>query len=293
MVRKSGRAFIVSNDYDCAANFDKLKGTHKDAERMAQAFEHLGYDVISRSNLMYGELINFISEAAASPYAPSHKRLVFIFSGHGMNGDKLFDEHGRHRGTTGGKLCSQEGRTIEIENILDQFKPDKNPALGRMARLFFIDACRGSEEDIGVTLPLRTRGMFEKGGQFLVPDRVPKDGNILVAYSTLPNHKAYEKSDGGLWMKLLAEAVMTQNDDITVVLTEVSSRLKKQCQSYPAFQTPQCINQLTERINFLAESGKHIYICVCLSYVAVCFMITIMQNYFCVYPIYLLSMHSL
>ena len=261
VVRKSGRAFIVSNDYDCAANFDKLKGTHKDAERMARAFTHLGYDVIPRRNLMYGELINFISETAASPYAPSHKRLVFIFSGHGMNGDKLFDEHGRHRGTTGGKLCSQEGKTIEIESILDQFKPDKHPTLGRMARLFFIDACRGSEEDIGVTLPLRTRGMFERGGQFLIPDdRVPKDGNILVAYSTLPNHKAYEKSDGGLWMRLLAEAVMTQNDDITV--------LKKQCQSYPAFQTPQCINQLTERINFLAESGKHnIH-----SYVAICHM---------------------
>ena len=105
-----------------------------------------------------------------------------------------------------------------------------------------------------------------------MPDRVPKDGNILVAYSTLPNHKAYEKSDGGLWMKLLAEAVMTQNDDITVVLTEVSSKLKKQCQSYPAFQTPQYINQLTERINFLAESGKHnihmclFVICSCLFY---------------------------
>ena len=114
--------------------------------------------------------------------------------------------------------------------------------------------------------------MFERGGQFLIPDGVPKDGNVLVAYSTLPNHKAYEKSDGGLWMKLLAEAVMTQNDDITVVLTEVSSRLKKQCQSYPAFQTPQYIKQLTERINFLAESGKYIYICGCLSYVAVYFM---------------------
>ena len=257
VTRKSGKAFIVSNDYDCAVNFDKLKGTHKDAERMAHAFTHLGYDVVPRRNLMYDELTSFISEAASFPYAPSHERLVFIFSGHGVSGDKLFDEYGRPRGNTGGKICSQEGGTIEIEKIIDQFKPDKHQVLGRMARLFFIDACRGSEEDIGVTLPFRTRGMSERGGKFLIPDRVPKQGNILVAYSTLPNHKAYEKSDGGLWMTLLTEAIVTQNDDIAAVLTEVRGRLMKQCQSYPAFQTPQCINQLTERINFLAESGKH------------------------------------
>ena len=255
-----GVAFIVSNDYDCAINFDKLKGTHKDAEKMARAFTHLGYDVVARRNLLHDEFIRFISETAALSYAPSCKRLVFIFSGHGVIGERLFDMYGRPRGNASGKICSQEGHEVEIESIIDQFKPDKYPALGRMARLFFIDACRGTEEDIGVTL--HTRGMSGKGGQFLVPERVPKDGNILVAYSTLPNHKAYEKDDGSLWMNLLAEAVTTQNDDIAVVLTDVSSRLKKKCETFPVFQTPQCINQLTERVNFLAESGMYIVFCV-------------------------------
>ena len=251
---KPGAAFIVSNDYVGAVNFDKLNGTHKDAERMVKVFTALGYVVVERKNLMFDKLIDFISEAADLPYTPSYKRLVFVFSGHGVIGERLIDKQGRWRGNAGGKVCSQEGHEIEIESIIDQFKPDKHPALGRMARLFFFDVCRGTEEDKGV--PLQTRGMSERGGQFLAPERVPKHGNILVAYSTLPNHKAYELGSGSLWIEFLTKAILTQEDDITAILTDVSGRIEKVFQSFGVFQTPQYISQLTERVNFLRESRE-------------------------------------
>ena len=219
---------------------------------------------------MLDELIKFVDEAAALPYTQSYKRLVFIFSGHGVNGEKLYNKQRKLRGYASGKLCSQEGHTIEIESIIDHFKPDKHPALGRMARLFFIDACRGDEVDLGVTL--QTQGMQEKGGQllherggqFLVQERVSKHANILVAYSTLPNHKTYEEGDGSLWMKFLSEAILNQNEDITTILTDVSNRLNKECKPLPLFLTPQSINQLTERVNFLGEylSGTIVTTCV-------------------------------
>ena len=263
VMNKPGVAFIVSNDYDHTVKLKTLKGTHKDAEKMVGVFTQLGYEVVARKNLTLGELIKFVSEAAALPYTPSYRRLVFTFSGHGVVGETLYDQYGRPRGNASGKLCSQEGHEIEIESIIDQFKPDKYPALGRMARLFFFDVCRGTEEDKGVTL-LQPRGMIGKGGQFMVPDRVPKGGNILVAYSTLPNHRAYELGSGSLWIKLLTEAILNQNDDIAVILTDVSSRLTEAYKSFPVFQTPQCINQLTERVNFLREllAGSYIYICI-------------------------------
>lgn len=243
--KKPGVAFIVSNDYDCqpgkfSEKLDKLRGTHQDAEKMASVFETLGYQVVKGKNLMYDELFSFICEAADLPYTPSYKRLVFTFSGHGVAGDRLFDQRRQYRGNASGKLCSQEGRDIEIEQIIDQFKPDKHPALGRMARLFFFDVCRGDEEDVGV--PLQPRGVTAKGGGFLIPERVPKDGNILVAYSTLPNHKAYELKDGSLWMKFLSEAILNQSDDIAVILTDVSSRVKEEFKHFNRFETPQCIN---------------------------------------------------
>ena len=251
VMNKPGVAFVVSNDYSHTANLKTLSGTHKDAEKMVGVFTQLGYKVVVRKNLTLDELIKFVREAASLPYTPSYRRLVFTFSGHGMVGETLYDHHGRARGNASGKLCSQEGREIEIESLIDQFKPDKYPALGRMARLFFFDVCRGTEEDKGV--PLQSRGIVEKGGEFLVLERVPKDGNILVAYSTLPNHRAYELGSGSLWIKFLTEAILHQNDDITVILTDVSNRLDEAYKSFSVFQTPQSINQLTERVNFLGE----------------------------------------
>ena len=83
VMNKSGVAFIVSNDYDCAPKFDILKGTHKDAERMAKVFTQLGYEVVARKNLKRNELISFISEAAALPYTPSHKRFHLFWAWNG------------------------------------------------------------------------------------------------------------------------------------------------------------------------------------------------------------------
>ena len=259
MTNRPGIAYIISNSYDSSAQLGKLEGAHKDAEKMIEVFTQLRYEVVARRNLTRDGLIRFISEAASRAYAPSYKRLVFTFSGHGVSGETLYDRFGTPRGNASGKLCSQEGNEIEIESIIDQFKPDKHPALGRMARLFFFDVCRGTEEDHGVPLQARSQmddgQMSERGGEFLLPDdRVPKDGNILVAYSTLPNHKAYELRSGSLWIKFLTEAILNQNDEISVILTDVRSRfLQEFKRCYPVLQTPQCINKLTGRVNFLGE----------------------------------------
>ena len=243
-----GVSFIVSNDYSTQqahqCGLKVLNGTHRDAEKMSEAFSKLGYEVVPRRDLTLPDLVDFVNKAAARPCHPSYKRLVFVFSGHGN----------RY-----GEIYCQEGGVVNVEEMIRQFTPDKHSHLGRMARLFFFDACRGDAVDHGVELT--TRGV-SRGGGFLSPDRVPTHGNILVAYSTLPFHESYELHSGGVWMSLLAEAIQSQNDDITVVLTDVSSRLTKMCTADPLFQnpqkfqTPQCINQLIEHVNFLAESSQ-------------------------------------
>ena len=258
-----GAAFIVSNDYKThQSGLGALNGTHKDAAKMTAAFNKLNYEVVSRENMTTQQLIAFVVKAASLPYGPSYRRLVFVFAGHGAAGKQLFDEYGRPSGNAGGQIYTQEGGMMGIEELVSQFKPDKNrPQLGKMARLFFFDVCRGTNDDVGVELI--SRGFAsDRGGSFLTPDRVPTYGNILISYSTLPTYKSYEVFSGGLWMGLLAEAIQTQNNDLSVVLTDVSRKLTEICKSsFPYFQTPQCINQLTERVNllgeFLSQSPQH------------------------------------
>ena len=252
-----GAAFIVSNDYRThQSGLLALNGTHKDAAKMTAAFTNLNYEVVSRENMTKQQTIAFIRDAASLPYSSSYKRLVFVFAGHGAAGKQLFDEFGTPSGTAGGLIYTQDEGTVNIDWLINQFNPDQNrPQLGRMARLFFFDVCRGTNDDVGVEL-ITSRGFgSDRGGHFLTPDRVPSNGNILVAYSTLPTYKSYEVFSGGLWIGLLAEAIQTQNDDLSVVLTDVRIKLTEICRAnFPYFQTPQCINQLTERVNLLGES---------------------------------------
>ena len=257
-VSRIGAAFIISNDYNDQfarqKGLKKLNGPHIDAEKMTTAFSRLNYEVVSHRNRTKQQLTDFIVEAASLPYRPSYKRLVFVFAGHGAAGKQLYDQYGRPSGNTGGQIYTQEGNMLEIEEIINHFQPDNaRPQLGKMARMFFFDVCRGQNDDVGVEL--MSRGLTtDRGGNFLTPDRVPTHGNILIAYSTLPTYKSYEVSSGGLWMGLLAKAIQTKNDDLTVVLTDVRAQLTEICKSsFPYFQTPQCINQLTERVNFLGE----------------------------------------
>ena len=230
-----GVALIVSNDYSTSNYLPRLSGTHKDAENMTAAFTKLKYEVFSRKNIAKQELIDFINKFAAYTYPPSYRRLVFVFSGAGLpaaNG--------------GEKVITEEGDSLNVEELVDKFNPNKYPHLGTMARLFFFDMCRGT--------------MTQSNHVSMVTCRVPTHGNILIAYSTLPNHQAYEDQSGGVWMRLLAEAIQTQNDDITLVLSNVSNKLaerfKSEKSNFPVWQTPQCISQLTEHVNFLKESSK-------------------------------------
>ena len=250
-----GVAFIVSNDYSTnQSGLHVLNGTHRDAEKMSESFSKLGYEVVPRRDMSRPDLIDFVGKAAAWPCHPSYKRLVFVFSGHG---------------NCNGVIYSQEGGVVNVEDIINQFKPDKQLHLGKMARLFFFDACRGDAVDPGVVIP--------KGGGFLTSDRVPTHSNILVAYSTLPNHKSFEVDTGGLWTDLLAKAIQTQNDEITTVLTEVSRQLTEICKSLPVFMTPQCISQLTDHVNFFAEmpsSGNGLQVIlltrICILIISIC-----------------------
>ena len=68
-----------------------------------------------------------------------------------------------------------------------------------MARLFFIDACRGTSDDIG-------RVVAPRGGKPLEGARIPSTAyNILLAHSTISGYRSYEiEGKGGIWMQVLA-----------------------------------------------------------------------------------------
>ena len=137
--------------------------------------------------------------------------------------------HGSKKGILG--RC---GESYNVDEIVDLFKGDRCPALINKPKLFFIQACRGSQKDQGrlppqskigddcikgkyLTSTVANRGsslqaqkqckLFRIGRRILHAGeclakkiknpvrRVPTDSDILVAYSTTEGRPAYRYVD--------------------------------------------------------------------------------------------------
>ena len=249
---KVGLAIIVSNDY---ANNDtkltKLHGTHKDAEKMLTTFSKLGCAVFHCNNMTYYELTDTIDRIAAFLPPSSCKHLVFVLSGYGaprkqheveVSGDEEEDSSEEDEKSSGdeqeedmsGQFYTQEGWTISIVEILEAFHDYKHP------KLFLLNLCPSL---------LSVLEWFDLEN-FLHLDHLTEDDNFLFACSVLPYR---ELQSGSLWIELLSEAFINKDNDIKIILSDVSSTLRELYSSIPLFEA-RVYDNLTDSVNFLAES---------------------------------------
>ena len=133
-----GVALIVSNDYKGLknANIDELPTIHKDTANLEEVFKGFRYAVYRKENLSTAAFVSCYKKLAEFKYPPTCKRILVYFSGHGGNN---------------GALIMQDGKDIKAEDMISCFKIhiSNNETLAGMAKMFFFDACRGSQEDHG------------------------------------------------------------------------------------------------------------------------------------------------
>ena len=206
----------------------------KDTRSMKEAFDYLKFFTIVRHDLTQDDLIRLIHSLANCPLPKSCQRFVLSFSGHG--GDDF--------------IYSEDEKRVKVNDIVAAFTPPNcNDCLAVIPRLFFFDACRGDRCDPGHT---------PRGGDERWQSKIPSTGEILVAYATTTGYKAFEGDDGGLWSSILAKKLVSSNDSIYDVLTEVNRALidKLKIMEGPNFQQPELLGRLNTTVRLLQESGK-------------------------------------
>ena len=226
----NGLAILIGMDYSATPKLDTLRGTEVDIRKMGETFHFLKFAVLKMENLNKDELISRLS------FITHHERitcnrLVVVFSGHGKMGE----------------LYLQDGKKIKTDELFEHFSPTKTGSQFAKVQLFFIDTCRGDAVDHGI---YTSRGGIPKNS------RIPSIDNVLIAYSTTPQHKAYEsKLRGGLWLSLLAKELEQSDKAITEVLVDVNRHLRSEClRNGTAFQTAEYTSYLTENIHLRKEA---------------------------------------
>ncbi|CAI8037124.1 Caspase-2 [Geodia barretti] len=213
---KRGLAIIITNDYGGAA---ALAGTRKDGARMQRVFDGLQIATLWKENVSGDDLRRLLREIPTLPR--TYESISFVYSGHGSEGDVL---------------CMQDGSKMHMQEIVNAFLPRRAPNVGNIPKLFFIDACRGSETfqpvvvprtggNVQVDRPQRS-GTRDRGATDMRTVFVPPEGNTIIAYSNISRNRALEGKEGGVWMKALAKRMAESKESIENVLTGVRSDLQ-------------------------------------------------------------------
>ena len=268
-----GLAVIITNDYsstkDQAANGDSSDeaakyvplSTKNDGSRLQEAFKAISYDVYWEHNVRACDVHRMWSQIENLKYeeVKHYRCIVFIFSGHG--------EQSEEDTSAGGKLVMQDGSKVRIfEEFIAPLLPGQLPSIGRIPKVFIIDACRGSEKTEIVQVPRKSPKNNSKGKDEASPDPaatgdehmrkgcneilfpIPKKGNFLVSFSTLPGCISNDiRGDGSAWLKLLAEEIPISNESIDNVLTGLNKKLHAYYRQHNCeFQQPQKVSTLLD-----------------------------------------------
>ena len=86
----SGFAIIISNDYANTPGLETLKGTHKDSQRMEDAFKSLNIATHKAHNITKFQLKALLNDATrCKEYPEGSKCIAFVLSGHGLDSNLI------------------------------------------------------------------------------------------------------------------------------------------------------------------------------------------------------------
>lgn len=248
----TGLAVIITNDYSSPtpANLSRLMGTQQDGQSLTEAFTRLNFDVLWRRNTDRVVLMQIIRAVSQLKYcAVKHYHcIILIFAGHGCEGDCLW---------------TQDGMKVHItQEVVAPLLPKKAMGIGAIPKVFLIDACRGEKKTQTVLVPRSTSTDEEvqsRGGSLLQDMRVPEEGNFMIAYSTLPQHKAYEDpTKGGVWLSTLAKLLRERKslNSLECLLTDVNEEIVGN--NPREFQQPEKLSRLNRKIDLDPKSRNNL-----------------------------------
>ena len=238
-----GLAVIITNDYGTTESLAKLTGTQRDGQSLCEAFTRLKFDVLWKRNVNQFLLMQIIYGLSRLKYhkVKHYRCIILIFAGHGCEGDCLW---------------TQDGKKVHITSqVVTPLLPKQAMEIGAIPKIFLIDACRGDKKTQTVVVPRSSSSpkpveeVQPRGGS-LCEMRVPEEGNFMIAYSTLPQHKAYEDPEkGGVWLSTLAK-LLTEGkslNSLECLLTDVNEEIIGN--NPREFQQPEKFSRLNKIIN--------------------------------------------
>uniref|UniRef100_A0A673X8L0 Caspase 7, apoptosis-related cysteine peptidase n=1 Tax=Salmo trutta TaxID=8032 RepID=A0A673X8L0_SALTR len=168
--QRVGKCIIINNkNFDEKTGMNVRNGTDRDAGELFKCFKSLGFDVCIYNDQTCEKMERLLREASEEDHSDSSCFACILLS-HG--------EEGMIYGTDG---------AMPIKSMTSLFRGDMCKSLVGKPKLFFIQACRGSEFDDGIqTDSGPPNDTLETDAN--PRHKIPVEADFLFAYSTVPGN---------------------------------------------------------------------------------------------------------
>lgn len=234
--RHRGIAIIFNH-----VNFKKMQprmGAAKDSNDLVKTLKYLGFDVRLYMDPSLKTISSVLETAAAEDHTDADCLIVAAMS-HGESG----------------VLHAYENE-YPVEILWNGFTGNRCPSLAGKPKLFFIQACRGTQLDNGVQIMHETDSV----GTY----SVPAYADIMVAYSSYDGFYSFRNPETGSWFIQALCQELNQNWRTRDLLRMMTSVVRRVAIDYQSFvpqdakfhakkQVPSIVSMLT-RLVFFGET---------------------------------------
>lgn len=175
---KRGLCLIINNKNFHNAK-DNREGSEIDERSLQELFEELSFTVHVKNDLNADQMRQVAEEFAKKDHS-EFDAFIFIIMSHGGDKDVIY---------------GVDGRKVQIEDLMCEFKIGRCPTLKKKPKLFFIQTCRGGLET--PELPGDIVDAAFSPDSTLSRSVCPQEADFLLAFSTAPGYVALRNPQSG------------------------------------------------------------------------------------------------
>ena len=233
--RPHGIAVIINNSEfypRSSADENCREGSDVDERNLCVTWKFLQYDVRIFRNLTASQITHELMQIAVQSHENYDSFVCCILS----HGDL-------------GVVFGIDNQAVKISDLANVFKGSSCESLYNKPKLFFIQACRGGDQDQGVIVQ-------RDGG---IRNSLPRDVDFLFSYATPPGNVSWRSPRYGTWYVSSLCQVFVDNapqKDLLSMLTMVNSKVADAYTNEGFKQCPAPVNQLRKQVWFFGNSNN-------------------------------------
>lgn len=166
-------SLLVINNMKFQKHEKERKGAEKDVRNMDELFRQMNFERTIKSNLIKKDMESTLKAYSKKNFNQFDVNVIVMMS-HGC-GDSNSDST---------KIIGTDGQSLATTEVISYFTNSNCPSLAGKPKIFIFQCCRGNQERI-----------YTDAKSILIPS----EGDMLLAYATIPGFVSYREEFIGSW----------------------------------------------------------------------------------------------